>query len=945
MATPNVVPRANTEGGLGTIAKSWGKLRIQSSASLAGPAGYIKQFDVDQDGLHVDGGAITSGNCIYIPMSSVTSGKGFYVLATSALATSGRLMKTRHWDQSPGSVVTVSNELQYYTNVGVTGGNSATKTNLKLEMTNINGGNSGTINHTSVYNDMYVINNGGLNDNSNITQYAIHNKITLGTVANNVGLYSEIADGGMDVKFVSSADTGDFFSIATGAAGATTITTVDDDGANADLTFNIDGSISIGGVGGIVFNEDGADADFRIESDDETHMFFLDASTNRISIGDSVDDPAATLEITNNASAGAYNVPLVQLNNNDDDQITLDINSSSVSADIIDIVSSTLKSGSIIKGTVLNNNTELSNVHGFMDFNWSKTGNTGDGEDYIITGGSIEIVDLSSSNHANSTVTQTGLDILIDSSSTTGTNTNTGIEIDVTDATTNYGLDITAEDGAGADIILRSSADDGDIFSIATGAAGATTITTVDDDAAAAHLTFNIDGDFIVNSADFSINGAGEITSGTWDGSTITVPSGGTGATSLAADCILTGNGTSAITAETYLTFTNSSNISTLSVLSNQDTGDLFKIETTTAGATTLTTTDDDANAAHFKIDVDGDYRVWSASKQIYWGTQGGGGTDVMNLDSNAGTLKIMSTNNANDYLTINVAAEGATTLTTVDADTAAAHFEVAADGNITLDAAGDVAVEAAGGDLTVGDGSVNYFTFKLDATPEIDVVGNFKLDGAGTVEIESGTTHDITIDAGDDINLDANDSIHLVTQGNNALVDKIQFGKTDGANVVQRTSFGAGMHRLQFTIVFTLATTGTDNTVYYEVPLAKIPAYSHIVRASAVAHVQSTISTFKGNISLSSTSGTSLGQAVAGTVQEIIGAGNSDTRSSDSGSPSDIAFGAGATPQKVWWSYGSGVTVGANDMYIYLLNAGTNNNGTSSRGHVHCTIDYYGID
>jgi hypothetical protein len=284
--------------------------------------------------------------------------------------------------------------------------------------------------------------------------------------------------------------------------------------------------------------------------------------------------------------------------------------------------------------------------------------------------------------------------------------------------------------------------------------------------------------------------------------------------------------------------------------------------------------------------------------------------------------------------------------LTTVDADTAAAHFEVAADGNITLDAAGDVSIEASGGDLEVGDGSVNYFRFKLDATPELDIVGDFKLDGTGTVEIESGTTNDIRLDAGDDIDLYAEDSIHLVSEGNNALLDAVVFGKYEGANLVQRTAFGPGMHRLQFTIVFNLATTGTDNTVYYEVPLAKIPAYSHIVKANAVVEAQSTVSTFKANLSLSTTSGTSIGQAVAGTVQEIIGAGSSDTGSSDSaGSATDIALGAGGTPKKVWWMYGSGITVGSSDMYIYLLNAGTNNNGTPSRGHIHCTIDYYGMD
>ena len=56
-------------------------------------------------------------------------------------------------------------------------------------------------------------------------------------------------------------------------------------------------------------------------------MLFLDAGNNRISIGDSVDAPAATLEITNHASAGATGVPLLQLNSNDTDKIAVDINS------------------------------------------------------------------------------------------------------------------------------------------------------------------------------------------------------------------------------------------------------------------------------------------------------------------------------------------------------------------------------------------------------------------------------------------------------------------------------------------------------------------------------------------------------------------------------------------------------------------------------------------
>ena len=69
---------------------------------------------------------------------------------------------------------------------------------------------------------------------------------------------------------------------------------------------------------------------------------------------------------------------------------------------------------------------------------------------------------------------------------------------------------------------------------------------------------------------------------------------------------VLTATGTDAMQAETYLTFENTGNVSTLSLLSDQDTGDLLSIATTTHGATTITTTDDDATAAHFEIAADG---------------------------------------------------------------------------------------------------------------------------------------------------------------------------------------------------------------------------------------------------------------------------------------------------------------------------------------------------
>jgi hypothetical protein len=58
------------------------------------------------------------------------------------------------------------------------------------------------------------------------------------------GLYLNTRDSNAkDIQIVSSADTGDYFSIGTVANGATTLTTVDDDGANAHLTLTADGNI------------------------------------------------------------------------------------------------------------------------------------------------------------------------------------------------------------------------------------------------------------------------------------------------------------------------------------------------------------------------------------------------------------------------------------------------------------------------------------------------------------------------------------------------------------------------------------------------------------------------------------------------------------------------------------------------------------------------------
>ena len=102
----------------------------------------------------------------------------------------------------------------------------------------------------------------------------------------------------------------------------------------------------------VVVNEDGnADTDFRVESDHEDHMLFVDTSVNRISIGDSEDTPQATLEVTNDPDSGAFDVPLVQLNNEDTDKQLLDINAKNIDADVISVSADDLVSADVVSVT------------------------------------------------------------------------------------------------------------------------------------------------------------------------------------------------------------------------------------------------------------------------------------------------------------------------------------------------------------------------------------------------------------------------------------------------------------------------------------------------------------------------------------------------------------------------------------------------------------------
>ena len=78
----------------------------------------------------------------------------------------------------------------------------------------------------------------------------------------------------------------DFCKISVGESGATTISTSDQHAAAADLTLDADGKIVIEAMAGdeVVFNEGGADVDFRVETNSDTEAIFLNSGAKILHI-------------------------------------------------------------------------------------------------------------------------------------------------------------------------------------------------------------------------------------------------------------------------------------------------------------------------------------------------------------------------------------------------------------------------------------------------------------------------------------------------------------------------------------------------------------------------------------------------------------------------------------------------------------------------------------
>jgi len=123
----------------------------------------------------------------------------------------------------------------------------------------------------------------------------------------------------------------------------------------------------------------------------------------------------------------------------------------------------------------------------------------------------------------------------------------------------------------------------------------------------------------------------------------------------------------------------------------------------------TLSDNEIDVSSGDLTLDVAGDIELNADSGAVVIKNDT---ANAFLLDNVASRFRIYDHLNTNDHFTIQVNDEGATTLTTVDADTAAAHLSLVADGDIVLDADGDIDLNADGGIVTIKDDASNVAIF-----------------------------------------------------------------------------------------------------------------------------------------------------------------------------------------------------------------------------------------
>ena len=344
-----------TTGGLFKVETDGAEIENASDAGAA--ALLIDNNDTDQIALHIEAANI-DGNVIDIDANAVTTANVIDVSCDDTITT-GHVMHIDVNNAETGArarndgYVHVDFDKDSNTDASVTAAHVGFSAIMHDSGTN-NSSATGVVMKGAKFTATFA--------NNTANTHAIAADLVAGGAANNVPL-----------RLRNSAATNDYVDFTMDTNGALTITTLDAAGAQADLNLSVDGKVVVNAAASdeAVFNEGGVDVDFRVESVDDTHMIFVEGSSNRVSVGVSTDAPAALLEVTGDADTG---VPLMQLNNLDVDKGALDIDAANTTADILTVDGDAITSGKLARFASNSSTTDNRGLVSIINEHASSTG-------------------------------------------------------------------------------------------------------------------------------------------------------------------------------------------------------------------------------------------------------------------------------------------------------------------------------------------------------------------------------------------------------------------------------------------------------------------------------------------------------------------------------------------------------------------------------------------
>ena len=176
----------------------------------------------------------------------------------------------------------------------------------------------------------------------------------------------------------------------------------------------------------------------------------------------------------------------------------------------------------------------------------------------------------------------------------------------------------------------------------------------------------------------------------------------------------------------------------TFAIYDDANASDYCRLIVDTNGATTLNTVDADATLAHFTIDADGYITLDSANTSGYTNFAQNGTTFARFESHHSNSYLTLFENSGasdDDYFQIACAANGETTISTIDQAGADAHLKFEPDGSLLVKEVASAGGDVAGyGQIWVKNSTPNELYFTTDAGNDIQLTSGTSVAGGGTV-------------------------------------------------------------------------------------------------------------------------------------------------------------------------------------------------------------------